>query len=124
MAVLTLTRVFVNLLATGAAVSAQSGIQRARSHDVAGQVRTYASGRQRAVSTAGERGVFTFAMVDVSLATVEILRGWVNQAVQVRDARGQRFFGVFFGVVVGEARDATLYNVAIDLRVVTTAEGV
>ena len=124
MAVLTLARVFVNLLATGGAVSAQSGVRRGRSHDVAGQMRTYAGGRQRAVSTAGERGVFAFAMADVSLATVEILRGWINQAVQVRDARGQRFFGVYFIVDVVEARDPALYDVAIDLRTVTTAEGV
>ena len=124
MAQLNLTKVWINQLADGAAISAQSAVQRARGHDVAGEVRTYAGGRQRAISTAGERGKFTFAMVDVSLATVEALRGWITHPVQVRDHRGQRFFGVYFAVAVLEARDPAFYNVAIELQTTTTVEGV
>lgn len=123
-ATLNLTKVWVNLLATGATVSAQSGPDRGRQHDQAGEVRTYAGGRQRSITTAGERGQFTVTLVDVSLTTVELLRGWIGQPVQLRDHRGQRFFGVFYAVNVIEAKDPVYYNVAIDLRTLTVAEGV
>lgn len=124
MATLQLTKVWINRLPTGQAVSAQSSPARARLHEIAGEVRTYAGGRQRAITTAGERGSFTFTVVDVSLATIDTLRSWVALPVQVRDHRGQRFFGVFFAVTVTEARESNLYDVTMDLRVVTVAEGV
>jgi hypothetical protein len=123
-ATLQLTKVWINQLSDGAAVSAQSAPQRARGHDVAGEVRTYAGGRQRAVTTAGERGKFVFALMDVTLPTVEVLRSWIRHPVQVRDHRGQRFVGVYFAIDIMETRDAGLYNVAIDLRTLTTTEGV
>lgn len=124
MATLQLTKVWVNLLASGAAVSAQSAPGRAREHDMDGEVRTYAGGRQRAITTAGERGSFGFTLVDVSLTTVDLLRAWVGKPVQVRDHRGQRFFGVFFSVTTAEAKDPALYNATMALRVVTVSEGV
>lgn len=124
MATLQLTKVWINQLADGTAISAQSGEGRARGHDVAGEVRTYAGGRQRAVSTAGERGKFSFALVDVALATVEALRAWIAHPVQVRDHRSQRFFGVYWALNVIEARDPSLYNVTIELQTTTTVEGV
>jgi len=122
MAVVTLTKLWINRLDSGAAVSAQSA-GRARMHDQAGEVRTYAGGRQRAVTQAGERGTFTARLVDVSLATVDVLRAWVGADVQVRDHRGQRFFGVFFAVTITESKDPALYDAAIVLRTVTVVEG-
>lgn len=124
MAQLNLTKVFINLLASGAAVSAQSAPRRDREHDQVGEVRTFAGGRQRSITRVGERGVFSFVLVDVSLATVELLRTWVGQPVQVRDHRGQRFFGVYFAVSTVESKDPSLYSVPIALRTVTTVEGV
>jgi hypothetical protein len=122
MPILTLSKLWINRLDNGQAVSAQSA-GRGRSHDQAGDVRTYAGGRQRAVTIAGERGTFTFRLADVTLPTVELLRSWVGLDVQVRDHRGQRFFGVFFGVTVVEHKDPSLYEVAIVLRTVTVVEG-
>lgn len=123
MATLKLSKMWVNLLASGAAISAQSAPKRDRQHDQAGEVRTYAGGRQRSITRVGERSVFAFTLVDVTLSTVDLLRTWVGQPVQVRDHRGQRFVGVFFSVPVDESKDPSLYNVAIALRTVTTVEG-
>ena len=122
MAVLTLSMLWINRLDNGAAISAQSA-DRGRTHDQAGEVRTYAGGRQRAVTIAGERGQFTFRLAYVTLATVELLRSWVGADVQVRDHRGQRFVGVFFGVTIAEYKDPTSYDVAIVLHTVTVVEG-
>jgi len=123
MAVLALSKLWVNRMDNGQAVSAQSA-GRGRNHDQAGEVRTYAGGRQRSVTIAGERGQFSFRLLDVSLATVELLRTWIGADVQVRDHRGQRFFGVFFGVNIVEYKDPSFYDVAIVLRTVTVVEGV
>jgi hypothetical protein len=123
MATLTLDRVWVNRMDSGESVSAMSGVARSRQHDMAGEVRTYAGGRQRSVTTEGERGQFAFTLRLVSQDAIDTLREWKGLDVQVRDHRGQRFFGVYFAVNVIELREATLYDVAIELRTVTVVEG-
>jgi len=121
-ATLTLTKLWLNRMDGGAAVSAQSS-GRARAHDMFGEVRTYAGGRQRSRTVAGERGQFTFRLEDVTLTTIDLLRTWIGRDVQVRDHRGQRFFGVFFGVNIIERKDPTLYVAEFILRTVTVVEG-
>jgi hypothetical protein len=119
MATLVLGKVWINRLSDGAAVSALSGRERQRGHEVAGEVRTYASGRQRSVAAVGERSTFAFSLRAVSLADIETLRGWVAVPVLVRDHRGQAFSGVFFKVTVIEQADLNFYDVAITLSVVS-----
>lgn len=124
MAVLTLTKVWINRLDTGIAVSAQSDVGRTRVHSIDGEVSTWAGGRQRASVAQGERGQFTVTLVMVPLSTVETLRTWVGTPVQIRDARGQKFFGTFFAVPITERREVDLYNVSIALSTLTVTEGV
>lgn len=124
MATLTLTRVWVNRLDTGASVSAQSGVGRSREHSISGEVRGYAGGRQRAVSQAGERGKFEVTLRFLPAVTVELLRTWVGVPVQIRDARGQRFSGVFFAVPIVEHRSPLDYDVTITLSTLTVPDGV
>lgn len=121
---MTLTLCWVNRLDTGEAVSANSQPARQREHAVAGDVRTYAGGRQRAYTLAGEQGKFEFTLVMLSLSTVDILRSWVGVPVQIRDTRGQRFFGVFFSVPVVEHRVPSYYDVTLSLQTITVVEGV
>jgi hypothetical protein len=126
MPVLTLTAVWVNLVATGAGVSAQSDDSRAREYVDAGEVRTYGEGRQRAVTSEGERGSFAFTLVDVTEDELTTLRDWKSQLVQVRDHRGRRFYGVYFGVSVAEPRvfqAANTYTAGISLQFTTYTEG-
>jgi len=125
-ATLTLTALWVNLVSTGAAVSAYSDPGRSRVHDIAGDVRTYAGGRQRSASQTGERTVFSFQLLGVTAATCDTLRLWVGQTVQVRDHRGQRFFGVYYSVDMGAGRrdKVGVYDPAITLKGVTYTEAV
>lgn len=125
MAVLVLSKLWVNRLDTGEAVSAYSQ-DRAEAHTSDGEVRGYAGGRQRSITREGEAGQFTFTLRRVPLADVETLRTWKGLTVQVRDNRGRKFFGVYFGVpIVKEYRDnLDLYDVTIELRTVTVSEGV
>lgn len=124
MTTLTLTKLFVNLLATGAFVSANSA-GRGSEFENAGEVKQLAGERFRSVSVAGERGTFSFVMLDVPAADVATLRLWKGQTVQVRDDRGRVFTGVYFKVNPVEVVDRkTSYNVAISLVTVSAPEGV
>jgi len=123
MAILLLTKLWVNRLDTGEGVSAYS-TDRGRGHSNDGEVRVYAGGRRRAIISAGESGVFKFKMVDVPTVDMETLREWKGAVVEVRDHRGQRFVGTYFQVDIGEDKISTLYTVSIDLQTLSFEEGV
>lgn len=125
MATLTLAKVWINRVDSGAAVSAFSAPDRPRSHGLDGQVRTYAGGRQRAYASAGEHGQFAVTLRSLTTATVDLLRTWQALPVQVRDHRGLKLFGVFFDLAIGEWKDnINSYDVSLTLKVVTVVEGV
>lgn len=125
MAVLNLDRVWVNRLDTGEAISGYSDPDRQRRRGVEGEVRRYAGGRLRSFSRAGLGGSFAFALRLQSLATVEKLEEWVAPVtVQVRDHRGQRFFGVFYEVPPAERKEVGWYDIPLVLHMLTLAEGV
>lgn len=118
MATLTLTRVFVNRLDTGDAFGAQSAPDRPQVWSEGGEVRTYAGGRQRGISEAGERGSVTMTLVALTKANVDTLRSWKRIPVLVRDHRGQSWPSVFYEVEVGEYRDG-FYTATMTFYVIT-----
>ncbi|WP_435233372.1 hypothetical protein [Micromonospora aurantiaca (nom. illeg.)] len=127
MSTLILDRLWINRLDTGEAVAAKSW-DRSPSYDMDGEVRSYAGGRQRSISTEGERGSVSFTLRKLPLATVELLRSWMGLAVQVRDDRGQCWVGVFFQVRPDEpltapgAPSSYWWDVALTVRTVTAPE--
>lgn len=124
MTTLTLTKMFVNLLATGASVAAQSNGRQSGFSNI-GDVKQLAGERFRSVTVAGEAGVFSFVLLEVPVADVELLRAWKGQTVQVRDDRGRVFFGTYHQVTPTDIDDKkTSYNVAITLKTVTVDPGV
>jgi hypothetical protein len=115
---------FVNLVATGAAVSGQS-FGRGEEYTNAGEVKQLAGERLRSVTVAGERGQFAFSLLELSAADVVTLRAWKGQLVQVRDDRGRVFFGVYHAVKPIDVPDKkTSYSVGITLLTVTADAGV
>jgi hypothetical protein len=122
--ILILTQLWVNRLDTGEALSAYTDPDRQQTFDDQVEVRTYANGRRRAISSPGESGELTFRLVNVDLATVTKLRVWKGLDVQIRDHRGQRWFGVFGGVQVREYMDPARYAATITVQTITVAEGV
>lgn len=125
MATLNLTAIWINLMSSGAAVSAQSAQGRGEGYTTAGSVRSYAGGRQRSVMTVGEAGSYAFVLRLVPRSTVDTLRTWAGQAVQVRDNKGRRFFGVYYALAISEWVDSsTVWDLAITLSVVTANEAV
>jgi hypothetical protein len=125
MAVLLLTKLWINLLSTGEAVSAHTQPQRPSVFSLTGEVLSFAGGRQRSVTAEGESGTFSFTLQDVTLAQRDTLRTWFGLNVIVRDHRGQMFTGVFYAANVAERiTEPTLYEISITLQTTTTAEGV
>jgi hypothetical protein len=122
MPTLDLTAVWINLMSDGSYVTAQSARARGQEHRMAGEVRTYAGGRQRALTVLGTQVGFTFVLVNLTTEQLDTLKLWIGEHVQVRDHRGQQFFGTYFGVNVGEDMDPELYFAEIELRVTTTEE--
>jgi hypothetical protein len=123
MATVTLAKVFVNLLETGEYITAFS-TGRSRAYGIPGEVRSYAGGRQRAVTRAGTSTTFAVTLRDLTLAQVTTLEEWAGHAVLVRDHRGQSFTGVYFGVAVDEDYGPVLYDASIEVRSLTVEAGV
>lgn len=124
MTTLVLTRLWLTRLDTGEQISMASGRDRDTNHSIDGAVRTYASGRRRAISTAGVKGEITRRGVAIDHATKEKLIGWLGVHCQLRDHRGNKWFGVFFSIGVGEYMRPDLYSAAITLETTTTTDGV
>ncbi len=122
--ILTLDRLWLNRTDTGEAISARSGDDRPTGYAVDGEVRTYAGGRRRAITTAGTKGSVQRTLEAIDLATADRLKGWLGLHVQMRDHRGQRWFGVFLSVDVREYKDPGLYSAAISLETTSADEGV
>lgn len=125
MATLTLDRVWIHRLDTGEGISGYSDPERQRRRGVEGEVRRYAGGRLRSFNRAGLGGTFAFTLRLQSLATVEKLETWLAPVtVQVRDYRGQRFFGAFYEVPPVERKETSWYDIPLVLQLLTIAEGV
>lgn len=124
MATLTLVSLFINRVSTGEAVSGRSARGRPEDYSSPGEVRTYAGGRRRSITAAGEAGTYKFTLLLVPRTTVETLRAWQGELVQVRDNKGRRFFGVYHGVSIVEIISRATWHVSIELSVVTATEAV
>lgn len=124
MATLNLTAVWLNLLSTGASVSAQSS-SRSMEYVADGEVRAYAGGRRRSVSGEGVTTTFSATLLLLTQTKLDTIVSWLGQAVQFRDYRGVRLVGVFFKVTPVEvAKGTTIWHAAITLTEVTTEDGV
>ena len=122
MAILSLTKIWVNLVLTGAGVAAYSS-ERGFSAQVAGDVRTYAGGRQRAITAPGKRRQFAFKLRDVSDLDRATLDAWAGKLVCVRDYRGNKYFGIYFDLSITERRTLALNDISMTLTEVSFLEG-
>lgn len=124
MAIVVLTRLWVNLVSTGEAVSAEHKPYAPRTASVDGQVERYAGGRLRGTYQLGTAYTLPFTLLRCDLAIVEKLESWIGQVVQVRDWRGQRFYGQYWQVATSPRRPFDMYEPTIQLETISRDEGV
>jgi hypothetical protein len=135
MATCTLTKTWTNLVSSGVGVSGAAAVGRTEDYTASGDVRTYVGGRRRAIAVIGEVGTFKFQYRYVPRSTVDTLHAWITKLVQVRDARGRRFFGVYFDLAIDDvttfasfcppeisAAAGGAWHVGINLTLVTATE--
>lgn len=123
MAVLTLTKVWLNLAETGDAVSAYSS-GRSETSALDGEVKIFASGRKRSFTSVGDRRDMKLTLRDISDADLETLRLWRGQTVLLRDHFGRKIFGTFYSVDVHDRKTIGLYDVSLTVQEVSYTEGV
>lgn len=124
-----LTKMFLTNVVSIETLAAQTDPARSQTYSVAGDVRTYAGGRQRGVGSVGLSGSWKFVLVELTLAQIGVMRAWMTAGVTVlaRDHRGQSMYGTFFQVDVGENMGmgtSSTYTASIELKSVSVVEGV
>lgn len=123
MATLPLDKLWINLVATGEGISGASQSSKTQEFAVEGRMVKSGNGRMRGVSVAGESGEFPYEYVVGTAAVRDKLRTWQANLVQVRDSRGQKWYGLFFGVSVTEYKRTDLYRISFTLQMASYTEG-
>ncbi len=126
MATLSLTKTWLNLVATGAAISAwrEHGAD-ADAVAMDGAVATYAGGRQRSVTVEGVSGNMPFTLIAVPVADTLTLRSWYGETVLYRDNLGRKMYGVLFEDSRTPWKQSPgMYNVSMVLQLVDVDETV
>lgn len=123
MAMITLRKLWIHLIDTGVGLSFYTAPERSQSKSISGEVRTYAGGRQRSVSSIGTRSQVTVQLRQVTETDINTLTSWFGQTICMRDYRGRRWFGVFYALDIVDRRKKTLHDVNLTLYTVTYVEG-
>lgn len=123
MVAITLDRTYINLVSTGALMSAYTGLGRTREYHSDGSAQKFAGGRVRSISEEGLLGQQNFVLRDVSDTDIETLKTWVTQTVLVRDNRGRRMFGAFYTVGYPDRMLPGYYDVPLTVYEVSYQEG-
>lgn len=94
---------------------------------VTGEVRRYANGVTRAITTLGTTRRVRVELPYVARADYETLESWVAQPVMVRDPLGRKVFGMFFAVSADEqpiGDISTILRAGFDLSELSLSEEV
>ena len=89
-----------------------------------GEVRTYAGGRLRLVTTAGVARTATLTLPECSRDQINWLQSVVGQTVLVRDDRGRKIWGTFLSPKVSENQYNTTGDVTLTINEITYVEAV
>jgi hypothetical protein len=123
MATLTLAKFWINLMADGSAFSAYSD-ERSFEFGTESEVRTYAGGRRRNITTPSTSKSFSVKLKVLTLTQVTALELWLDRVVQIRDYRGFRMIGVFRDCKVTEHKADLDYDVSLSFEQLTHLDGV
>ena len=87
-----------------------------------GSVRVMANGRRRVVTRRGDSRQIGWTMPLLTKAEVETVKAWAGQIVMIRDSKGRKEYGVYFGVSVADYKDRPAHAVTFALQSVSFSE--
>jgi len=100
--------------------------ERGRNTARAGEIRQYAGGRTKVITTAARTATFALTLQLLTDADVDLLESWQGRLLLLRDGSGRREVGTILACDVTDYYDAdgTLHNVTLNLTAVTYDESV
>ena len=93
---------------------------------VGGEIRSYAGGRNRVITSANTTATFPLTLQLVNDDELELLTLWRGRVLLLRDGQGRRVFGTFLSLDVDDYWDPTgpLHNVSLTFTELTYSEAV
>ena len=93
---------------------------------IAGEVRFYAGGRRRVITSANRSATFPLTLQLLSDADLDLLDSWAGRVLLLRDGAGRRVWGTFLALDVEDFWDpeGTLHNVGLTFTELTYDEAV
>jgi len=100
--------------------------QRGSKSDTAGEVRFYAGGRSRVITSANRSATFPLTLQLLSDDDLDLLTSWSGRVLLLRDGEGRRTFGTYLSLDVTDWWDAdgTLHDVAFTFTQLSYDEAV
>jgi len=100
--------------------------KRSSSRDTAGEVRGYAGGRTRVITSARKTATFPLTLQLLTDADVALLESWQGQVLLLRDGASRREWVSFLSCDVEDLWDVdgTLHNAGLVFTALTYVEGV
>jgi hypothetical protein len=88
---------------TNPAVTVAAGSpEREQTANLDGDVRYYAGGRARVITSQRDARTYPLTLTQLTVADVDLLMLWRGRVVLARDGLGRRVFGTFFSVGVSD----------------------
>ena len=76
--------------------------ERDRSADLDGEVRYYAGGRARVITSAKDARTYPLTLQWLTVTDVDLLTSWRGRVLLLRDGLGRRVFGTFLAVATSD----------------------
>ena len=123
---LTFTDVWLTDVANPAMSVHGSFSERKSDDEVAGDVRPYAGGRLRSITSARTKATYPIVVQLLSDSDAALLKAWRGRVLLLRDSAGRRVFGTYFARSVEDfpMTSGTLHNVSLTFQEITYFEAV
>lgn len=91
---------------------------------IAGEVRYYAGGRARSITSDQQSATFPLTLQLLSAADAALLKSWRGQVMLLRDGEGRRVWGTFFSRAIVDYwdPDGTVFDVTVTFQELTYIE--
>lgn len=100
--------------------------ERTSDDEVDGEIRAYAGGRLRSITSARTKATYPIVLQLLNDTDTALLKTWRGRLLLLRDGEGRRVFGTYFARSIEDYYDAagTLHDVSLTFQELTFDESV